>query len=214
MKKGILILLLGSSVFANAQSLKDLLYSGKLKNEAGTVIRSSDDLSTKIDTTNKLSAVNAERTNDTAHAMDSSNKLNVQATAATATTATDSVLVAQNTDAAVIDATSGVTESAAVPKDNNTLWTEYVTEVTNTLKTEVMPSKKIKSGTYYAMFLYSIGTDGQVTIGDVLLTPENSFLQQQIKERFNVNAPQLIPVLSTSGTPRKVNKKYNFTLTK
>ena len=53
MKKGFLLLLLISSFFANAQSLKEALYGGKLKNEAGTVIRKGDDLSTKIDTATK-----------------------------------------------------------------------------------------------------------------------------------------------------------------
>src|SRR4051812_42051893 len=57
MKKGILLLLLISSVFAHSQSLKDALFGGKLKNDPGTVIRKGDDLSAKIDTAHKLAAV-------------------------------------------------------------------------------------------------------------------------------------------------------------
>ncbi len=53
MKKGILFLLLISSVFAHAQSLKEALYGGKLKNQPGTVIHKGDDLSSKMDTASK-----------------------------------------------------------------------------------------------------------------------------------------------------------------
>ena len=55
MKKGILFLLLAGLFASNAhaQSLKDLLYSGKLKKDSNTVIRKGDDLSSKIDTSTK-----------------------------------------------------------------------------------------------------------------------------------------------------------------
>ncbi|HEY1115092.1 MAG TPA: hypothetical protein VGE66_16090, partial [Chitinophagaceae bacterium] len=54
MKKGILILLLLCSVLADAQSLKDALFSGRLKNDNNSVIRKGDDLSAKmVDTTRK-----------------------------------------------------------------------------------------------------------------------------------------------------------------
>ena len=54
MKKSILFLLVTvTSVCVQAQSLKDLLYGGKLKNDSNSVVRKTDDLSTKIDTTTK-----------------------------------------------------------------------------------------------------------------------------------------------------------------
>ncbi|MES1224991.1 MAG: hypothetical protein ABUT20_56405, partial [Bacteroidota bacterium] len=56
MKKIILLLAVVISVTANAQSLKDLLYSGKLKSDTGSVVRKTDDLSTKIDTAKKKPA--------------------------------------------------------------------------------------------------------------------------------------------------------------
>jgi hypothetical protein len=55
MKKGILFLLLFVSVFAEAQSLKEALFRGKLKNDNNTVIRKGDDLSKVApDTTRKV----------------------------------------------------------------------------------------------------------------------------------------------------------------
>ena len=50
MKKGLLFLLVICGVSAKGQKLKDLLYSGKLKSDSNTVVRKTDDLSTKIDT--------------------------------------------------------------------------------------------------------------------------------------------------------------------
>jgi hypothetical protein len=215
MKKGILFLLLVSSVFAEAQSLKEALYGGKLKNEPGTVIRKGDDLTSKIDTVRKTSANDSSITKTKALIADSLTK--------GLTTQTDSAFVSGmggkdttsgSTDTVASAAVNVSKENAAASKDNNAAWKEYMNAVTNTLKTEVLPSKKIKRGSYYVSVSYAIGTDGQVAINNVLLTPENTFLQQQIKDRLAVDTPRLNPVLSSSGAPRKSSKNYNFTLSK
>ena len=86
--------------------------------------------------------------------------------------------------------------------------------VISTLKTEVLTSKKIKRGIYYVWVDYEIGIDGQVTINNVYPSPENSFLAQQVKERLTLTAPPMNPVLASNGKPRKVIKKYNFTLSR
>lgn len=195
MKKGILFLLLVSTVTANAQSLKDALYGGKLKNDSSTVIRKTDDLSTKIDTSRKK-PVEQEKIKLTTVATDSSiNKM----TAAT--------------EPAVIIAADKKDNNAAT-KDNNKLWKEFVDTVTSTLKQEVMPSKKINKGDYYITVDYTIAPDGIVTIANLLLIPENKFLEQQVKERLSIDTPRLNPVLAGNGTPRKVNKRYNFNISK
>src|SRR6266498_3909012 len=59
MKNLILIIFLLGAAFAvkaqeKKQSLKDLLYGGKLKKDSTGVIRSTDDLSKKIDTNTKI----------------------------------------------------------------------------------------------------------------------------------------------------------------
>src|SRR5579885_1837604 len=56
----ILISVVFIGISANAQEkpkLKDLLYSGKLKKDSSGVIRSTDDLSSKIDTTTKKDSI-------------------------------------------------------------------------------------------------------------------------------------------------------------
>src|SRR4051794_38577214 len=86
MKKGILFLLLVASFSAKAQSLKDLLYSGKLKNDSNTVIRKTDDLSTKIDTTSRKKTVEAQKTDVVTKPVDTSVKVTGAKPEAVATT--------------------------------------------------------------------------------------------------------------------------------
>ena len=194
MKKGILFLLLVSTLTSNAQSLKDALYGGKLKTDSGTVIKKGDDLSSKIDTSKKK-PVEPEKTKITAVAMDSSiTKMTVQ---------TDSAAIVVNK-----------LDNNTISKDNNKIWKEFMDTVISTLKQEVMTSKKIKKGDYYVMVDYEIGLDGQVTVTNVFPSPENKYIQEQVKERLSIDTPRLNPVLSGNGKPRKVVKRTNFTITK
>src|SRR6266498_4340080 len=193
MKKGILFLLLVSSVIANAQTLKDALFSGKLKTDSGTVIRKGDDLSSKIDTSTKKPVV-PEKMKIATPSGDSSMKG-----------------LAAQTDSVKIPGVE-MKDAAVTVKDNNKIWKEYMDSVIGTFKTELLPSKKIKNETYIVLVEYEIDIDGQVTIKNVWPSPEDSYLQQQVKERLNLTAPRLNPVLSGDGKPRKVIKKFNFTL--
>ncbi len=194
MKKGILFLFIISNVTTNAQSLKDALYGGKLKTDTGTVIRKSDDLSKKIDTSTKKPA-DSVKTKMTSAVKDSSFK------GMTAHAITDAISVAESKD------------NKVELKDNNALLKEYMDSLISTLKTEVLPDKKIKNGTYFILVDYEIGLDGQVAINNVTPSPENSFLRDQIKERLNLTVPRMNPVLS-NGKPRKVVRKFNFSLNK
>ena len=188
MKNGILLAILISSFTVNAQSLKDALYSGKLKTDTGTVIRKGDDLSSKIDTSRKKPVDQEKR------------KL--------------SAISGDSSIAGLISPTDSLAAVTAGPKDNNKIWKEYIDSLTSTLKAEVFPSKKIKEGTYYVLVEYEIGPDGQITINNISSTPESSFLQQQIKERLTLTAPQMNPLMSNNGKPRKIVKKYTLILSK
>lgn len=198
MKKGILALLVVSSLAVSAQqkqSLKDLLYSGKLKSDSGTVIRKGDDLSSKIDTTTKKAA-----------------KPQKQAGIVVANNPMKGEAIKADTTASTIEV---VKENVAVPKKSNIkIWKAYTDSLVSNLKTEVLTSKKIKKGDYFLSVDYEIGTDGQVSINNVICDPENVFLQDQVKERITLSPPQLASVLDSANQPRKVKKKQNFSITK
>lgn len=194
MKKAILLLSVAATfTAANAQSLKDALYGGKLKTDSGSVLRKGDDLSSKIDSNRKKPVVE-EKKPAGAITMDSIKKWTTKA---------------DTTNKTPIDKT----DALAVKKDNNKLWKEFMDTVISTLKSEVMASKKLKKGDYYVMVDYTIGVDGLVTIGNVFVSPENKTLETQVKERFNIDTPKLNPVLGSNGVPRKTVKRSNFTLT-
>ena len=215
MKYGFVMLLLACSFFAGAQSLKEALYGGKLKNQPGTVIRKTDDLSTKIDTTTRVATADSAKTKVAA--------TNTTANVSKPAVAKDSVVRVALQDTASIETIAGVEEvipeeeKAVVveekPKDNNALWKDYMNSIQPVLTAEVLPNKKVKKGTYSVMVSYTIDTDGQTSVADVFVAPENDYIRDQVKNRLT-DSPKLIPVLNSAGTARKVTKRYSFTLTK
>ena len=228
MKKALLILLLAASFAADAQSLKEALYGGKLKNQPGTVVRKGDDLTKlhaeKLEAEKKVadSILRADSiakaltavTTDSAATSDSIKPAIASVTTDTLVTSKNSLTEAPSETAEAPKGEAVVAEKAVDPKDNNALLKAYMDGIITTLKSEVLSSKKVKEGSYYVLVSYAIETDGQLTITDVFVSPENDFMQKQIKERLALETPKLNPVLSSSGKARKVNKKYNFTLVK
>lgn len=216
MKRGMLILLLFVSFFSQAQSLKDALFSGKLKNQPGTTIHKGDDLSTKMDTVRKVEPESTNQ-NQTLNIKGDSSSKSISSRGDTLNATSSGIqnnIPASSADVSNTETSNATKEIAALPKDNNLIWKKFVDSSNTTLKTEVLSSKKIKKGTYYILVTYAIDITGQVNVSDVAVTPDNAYLQQQIKERLSIDTPQLNPVLSDNGKPRKVIKKYSFTLSK
>ena len=214
MKKALVFLFLVIAATSNAQSLKDLLYGGKLKKDSNIVIRKGDDLSSRIDTGQKKPAETVVAKNTTAP-NDSNQRNNslADSTAITLNPLTDSAAIT-GVGVASTAVIADVPDKNAVAKNNNQIFKEYVDSLVSTLKTDVLPSKKIKSDTYYLYVDYEIAVDGQVEVTNVVSSPENSFLQEQVKQRLVLEAPKLAPVLDSTNKPRKVKRKYNFNLTK
>ena len=207
MKQFFLFFLIIASTTLNAQSLKDLLYSGKLKKDSNTVIRKGDDLSSKIDTSTKKPA-EPEKPKPvlSATGVDSTQRQN--------NTSINATPGAADIAAPSSNAAEPANSVSAGAKNNNQLLKEYMDSLVSTLKTDVLPSNKIKKETYYLYVDYEIETDGTVSVTNVVASPENSFLQQQVKDRIMLDAPKLSPVLDSSNKPRKVKRKYNFNITK
>ncbi len=107
------------------------------------------------------------------------------------------------------------TKAPAAPvKTNTKIWKEYTDSLVSTLKAEVLNSKKVKKETYFLTVDYEINTDGSVNITNVISTPENAYIQSEVKNRIELTAPQLAPVLDSNKQPRKVKRKHNFSITK
>jgi len=223
MKKGILFLLLAASFSAKAQSLKDLLYSGKLKNDSNTVIRKTDDLSTKIDTTTRKKPAETQKTDIAVKPLDTSVKVAGAKVEPATTTNTNSANPPASTNNSVTNpVTNPVTEvgtatetlAAAAPvvtKTNTKLWKEYTDALAASLKTEVMNSKKIKKDTYFFTVEYELEPTGQVSITNLTVAPENDLLAAQVKQRIETTPPQMN---ADPNQTKKVKRRYSFSVTK
>lgn len=212
-------LLLIAAFAANAQqkqSLKDLLYSGKLKSDSGSVVRRDDDLTTKIDTATKkpvapeqpkviTAAAEPEKTRATTALNDPEKKATSVATEGTASTK------AADTAAAVATESS---PAAAPVKSNAKIWKEYTDALLSSLKTDLLPNKKIKKDDYFVIVEYELQTDGKINVLSVTSSPENALLQSEIKNRLDNAPPELAPSLDSTGKPKKLKRKQSFTVTK
>src|SRR5688572_20809024 len=156
MKRVIFFLLLAVSFSANSQSLKELLYSGKLKNDSNTVIRKTDDLSTKIDTsTKKKPEATQTKVVAAAPVVDTIKVTNPQTGEVTTTTVAvkDPVTTSNTTTAATetaiiaappVDAPPVAAPAAVPTKTTTKIWKEYTDSLVKVLHAEVMSNKKIK----------------------------------------------------------------------
>lgn len=105
-------------------------------------------------------------------------------------------------------------ESKAVSKDNTVVWKTYIDEMTASIKAEALQSNKVKKGDYFVLIDYRVNPDGQVSIINVSVDPENSFLQQNIKDRLTLNPAKLNPIVDANGRARTVNRKQTLNLSK
>lgn len=217
MKKLLFIVFLFAGMQAQSQSLKDLLFSGKMKTDSGTVVRKGDDLKDKVDTATKKPApapvatpalVAGEKPKAAQTGKDSTLTINTPApvNATTPPASPDAVKPAEDPTAA--------SPQAVATRDNNRIWKEFVDTVLGSIRAEVLSSKKIKKGDYSITIDYTINIDGSVTVGNIFVSPESGALQEQLKERLGIDTPKLSPMLNTTGTARKVNKRYATTLSK
>jgi len=190
-------------------SLKDLLFSGKLKKDSTGVIRSTDDLSQKIDTSTKKETQSVNSTASTANVQ--------QDNAAVSKAGVGTTVVASGLDSAAIktDTAATVPVVATTPAKSNTkLLKEYTDSLVKTLQEGPLKSKQIKKNTYYVMVDYEIDTDGQVAFTNVTSTPESSLLQAQVKQILDSTPLRLNPVTDSNNHGKKVKRKQQFTITK
>jgi hypothetical protein len=208
MKKLLPLLFVLFALNAQSQSLKDLLFSGKMKTDSGTVVRKGEDLKDKVDTSTKKPAP----------APVAQAALVATEKPKAAPVLKDSLAAAPGSPEAPVlvkaEEAAPASPQATATRDNNRIWKEFVDTVLGSIKAEVLSSKKIKKGDYSITIDYAINVDGSVTIGNIFVSPESGALQEQLKERLGIDTPKLSPMVNTTGTARKVNKRYSTVLSK
>ena len=157
----ILVLFISSTGFS--QSLRDSLFSGKLKADSALVAKSK--LPPKDTTAKKPETDSLKKT---ATGMD--------------TTVKDSTVKQIEPE-----------KTALKYSDNNKTWKKFTDEYTKVITAEMMTIKKIKRGGYTVTLEYEIGTDGVVSTKNIICDPKSESLENLISERMMANAPQLAP---------------------
>jgi len=220
MKSLFLVILLFGGFAAQAQekekqSLKNLLFSGKLKKDSTGVIRSTDDLSSKIDTSTKKETAPVVTNQPAANMQQDKNAAVSKENAATGVAATG--VAATGTDAVMTKTDSAAVAplaATAPAKTNTKLWKEYSDSLVRTLGDEVLKSKQVKKNTYYLMVDYEIAPDGQVTFTNLTSTPESAFLVAQVRQIMDSTPLRLNPVTDSSNQGKKVKRKQQIVITK
>jgi len=144
----LILFAVNASAQSKPKSLKDLLYSGKMKVDSTTVTKKGDDLSTKIDTSTKKVAVTA-----------------IQKTIPVTTDSKIGVtpIPPGSDQVGTAETAAGNVKAPATPLKNNIkIWKEYTDSLVGTLKTELLHSKKIKKETYFLTVDYEINVDGSL----------------------------------------------------
>jgi hypothetical protein len=214
MKAIVLFTLILLTFSAKSQSLKEALYSGKLKADTGAVIRKGDSLKIQENMAQKVIADSINKV-----VADSIKKEVLETAKKEALEVAKEKAIAEGKDTTSIDTASIINainiETAdktkvaekTIPADNNKIWKTFIDSITASIKAEVITSNKLKKGAYSVLIEYEIKPDGHININSVASDPQNSFLEGQIKVRLTLDAPQLNPVMGTNGKPRTVVKK-------
>lgn len=178
----LLVLFVSSNCFS--QSLRDSLFSGKLKADSALVAQSKINVQ-------KQREDSARRVQ-----IDSLKKIGADTTQITG--ATTSTIVAK---------------PELKYADNNKTWKKFIDEYRATITAEMQISKKIKKGDYTVTIEYEIGTDGVVSTKNITCDPKSEGLVDLIKDRMMPNAPQLAPQI-VNGAPRKSSRRQVLVFTK
>ena len=225
MKTIVLFTLILLTFSAKSQSLKYALYSGKLKADTGAVIRKGDSLKIQENMAQKVidDSINKVVADSITLVADSIKKETIETAKKEAIEVAKEKAIAEGKDTTNIDTTAVINamnaetakaENKAVSKDNNVVWKTYIDEMTTNIKAEALQSNKVKKGNYFVLIDYKVNPDGLVSITSVSVDPENSFLQQNIKDRLTLNPAKLNPIVDATGRARTVNRKQTLNLSK
>jgi hypothetical protein len=188
---------------ANGQSLKEALYSGRLKNDSNSTIRKGDTLKMRTD---QEEAVRKVKEDSVLKAIAVAEVAMSKADSAAATS------LSLTSDPASPYALSS-TPPADPGKENTRIWKLFIDNKMAEITPDILKSGKLKNGTYAVLIEYEIGTDGYVTANSISSDPKSSFLEEQVKLRIMNDAPNLYPVL-LNGKPRKQTKKQVLSFVK
>jgi hypothetical protein len=190
MKTLLFIIVFFSATSVMAQSLKDSLYSGKLKNPLKQAEVAKD------------SAKLAITKNDTVTRYD------------TVTRNADGFLV----PAEKKTGNEAPKPDDIMPDSLNKLyqakqkaWQRFIYQQTMILTQQADESKKVKKGEYFIEFDYEIGLNGRVKVSNITIYPKNEFMMETVTDIMS-RPPVLAPPVYADGKPRVASAKQQITI--
>ena len=157
------VLFISTNCFAQKSSLRDSLFSGKLKADSTLVAKSKvNEEKAKEDSIKKVQ-------------IDSLKKIGADTTQITGVATTIPV------------------KSELKYSDNNKTWKKFTDEYTKVINAEMANNKKIKKGGYTVTLEYEIDIDGRVSTKNIICDPKSEALIALIEEKMMANAPLLAP---------------------
>jgi hypothetical protein len=184
-----IFLFFSSSVMG--QSLKDSLFSGKLKNPLKQAEAAKD-------SAQKVAKDSFEITNT-----DSSTSL------------TSSSALAENNPVTNVQKPEEI-----LPDSLNRLyyakqkaWKRFIDQQTLIISVQADETRKVKKGEYYIELDYEIGLNGRVKVSNITCYPENEFLMATVTDAMT-RTPVLAPPIYGDGKPRTILAKQQMTILK
>lgn len=157
------VLFISSACFAQKTSLRDSLFSGKLKADSALVAKSKvNEEKVKEDSIKRVQ-------------IDSLKKIGADTTQITGATTITPV------------------KTELKYSDNNRTWKKFTDEYTKIITAEMANNKKIKKGGYTVTLEYEIGTDGVVSTKNIICDPKSEAVIDLINTKMMANAPLLAP---------------------
>lgn len=211
----IVALLVASSL--SAQSLKDSLFSGKLKNplkqaelardSAQKAAKDSMDLAAGV----KKDSASNPAVSPSASAPSSAVSPSAEGVipdAQAATTAPATATVNSLPDASELPDSLNRTYHA-----KQKAWKRYIDQQTTIISAQADETRKVRTGEYYVEFDYQIGLNGRVKVSNITCSPQNEFIVQQVTDAMT-RTPVLAAPIYADGKPRIVNAKQQMTILK
>lgn len=202
-------LLVLTATTLQAQSLKDALFSGRLKSDSTGVVKKGDSLQLRTtaearvfkDSMQQVAIADAKKADSLETIVGSSIVTTVMGSDGKVDT--------------IISTPITIANKVADPNlDNNAIWKKFIDQYKPILDKEVAESNRIKKGIYSVLIEYDIEEDGTVSTNKITSDPKNSALEDMVNKQMMFEVPPMHPVLGPNGKPRKLGRRQLLSFTK
>ncbi len=186
MKTYFILIFLCCTVSAMSQSLRDSLFSGKLKNPLKPAEVAKDSAKKNTKDSAEIAVTKKEATSS-------------------ALAENKSVTEGQKPDDTMPDSLNKLYYA------KQKAWKRFIDQQTMIISAQADENRKVKKGEYYIDFDYEIGLNGRVKASNITCSPKNEFLLETVTDILS-RPPVLAPPVYGDGKPRAVSARQQITI--